>query len=234
MAQCRVCGAKSVPVVGLMPDGYPLEDGSCRTCTLKGVDGPQEVLAHVIAKKWEAHVGSFLGGFRVGEQKAIPLVKPASVGLFRSGELELSARYDPPGSGWLALVATIVSTVVVFALAQALGFMVGPGWLVWYILIVAMRRRDVVFNLIDTESVVVDAKNGRMAFRSKFDQVPCWVAIELRTGFDDLLERINTMFEGKVTNDDVTRPSMAVVIVLVLIVVLVFSLIAWGFMTSPY
>ncbi|MCY2987547.1 MAG: hypothetical protein NTY19_06745 [Planctomycetota bacterium] len=195
----------------------------------------QQVLVsspRAVAEKWEAYVGSFLGGFRVGKERAVQLVKPASVGLLRGGGLELSARYDPPGSGWLALVASIITVILVFALAQTLGFMGGPGWLLWYILIVAMRRREVTFNLLDAESVVVDEKNRRFAFRSKFDQVPCWFAIEIRTRFDELQSRVNTSFQGKVTDGDVTRPSMTVVIVLLLFLVLLFSLMAWGFITS--
>ncbi len=57
---------------------------------------------------WRVNLGSMWRGFRVQGTKAAQLVKQGLLRVSNEGTLELSAHYDPLGSGWLALLAAIV------------------------------------------------------------------------------------------------------------------------------
>lgn len=115
---------------------------------------------------WRVHLGNLWGGFRVGSNKAVLLVSPGDLKVSDAGTIDLSARYDPPGSGWRALVAALITLVVVVLLAQAMGSCAGPGWLLWYILFIFIRRHPVTLNLEQSESVVVDAVSRRLGFHT--------------------------------------------------------------------
>jgi hypothetical protein len=70
-----------------------------------------------VAATWKADVGAFLGYLKVNGKGALHLAKPAALNLFEDGRMSFSSRYDPPGSGWMALFAAIGTAIVVFALS---------------------------------------------------------------------------------------------------------------------
>ena len=179
-----------------------------------------------MAGKWRAYLGNLWGGFRVGPDKALPLVSPGELKISAGGTIQLSARYDPPGSGWRALVAALISLVLIVLVAQAVGGCAGPGWLLWYILIIFVRRQPVLLNLEESERVVIDAASHRLAFLADFVGGKRWIAFELKEDFDAVVQSISAtigtpLSEGKIARR-LRATTVFVLVTIVLFVVLVF------------
>ena len=187
-----------------------------------------------MAGTWRAHLGNLWGGFRVGPDKAVPLVSPGELKISEGGIIKLSARYDPPGSGWRALLAALITFVLVVLFAQAIGGCAGPGWLLWYILIIFVRRQPVLLNLEGAESVVIDSASRRLAFLVDFLGPKRWVAFEIKENFDVVVQSISEtigmpLSEGKIARRWRTA-TVFVLVAMVLFVVLVFLSIFIYFM----
>jgi len=178
-----------------------------------------------MAGKWKARMGNLWGGFRVGSNKALPLVNPGEFKISDNGTIELSARYDPPGSGWRALVVAIVTGILVTIVAQATGFCAGPGWLLWCILIILIRRQWVSLNLENSESVVVDSANHRLGFLTDFQGEKRWVAFEIKENFDLLVQSITAVVPAPVAEGKIARrlraATVAVLVTLAILVVMI-------------
>lgn len=121
-----------------------------------------------MANSWKVTLGTIWRGFKVQGTKAARFVREGVLSVSDDGTLRLSARYDPSGSGWLALLAAIVTGVVATLIAQATGTCAGPGWLLWYIVIVLMRRKSQDVNLQGSESVVIDSNHAAWPFAQTF------------------------------------------------------------------
>lgn len=158
-----------------------------------------------MAGTWGVRLGNMWGGFRVGSNSALLLVSPGELRISDEGTVELSARYDPPGSGWRALVASLITLVVILVVAQATGGCAGPGWLLWYILIILIRRTPVTLNLERSESVIVDGANRRLGFLTEFLGAKRWVAFEIRAGFDHAVQGIRATTTAPITEGRITR-----------------------------
>ena len=188
--------------------------------------------------RWNARLGNLWGGFRVGSNKALPLVNPGEFKISDKGTIELSARYDPPGSGWRALIVAIVTGILVTIVAQATGFCAGPGWLLWYILIILVRRKPATLTLAQSESVVVDAGNHRLGFLIDFQGDKHWVAFEIPgEQFHGALQSVKANMAERCTDGQITRRLkgstiaiivMAGLIVLLMIFAIVFPMIYMG------
>lgn len=179
-----------------------------------------------MAGKWRAYLGNLWGGFRVGSDKALALVSPGDLRISDNGTIELSARYDPPGSGWRALVAALITLVLIVLVAQATGGCAGPGWLLWYILIIFIRRQPVRLNLEKAESVVIDPATHRLAFLTNFLGAKSWVAFEIKENFDTVMQSISAtigtpLSEGKIVRR-LRAATVFVLVSMILFVVLVF------------
>jgi hypothetical protein len=179
-----------------------------------------------MAGTWRAYLGNLWGGFRVGSDKALLLVSPGELKVSDAGTIELSARYDPPGSGWRALVAALITLILIVLVAQAIGGCAGPGWLLWYILIIFIRRQPVRLNLEKSERVVIDAASHRLAFLIDFMEAKRWVAFEIKENFDTVVQRISAtmgtpLSEGKIVRR-LRAATVFVLVALVLFAVLVF------------
>ena len=158
-----------------------------------------------MAGKWRAYLGNLWGGFRVGPDKALPLVSPGELKISAGGTIQLSARYDPPGSGWRALVAALISLVLIVLVAQAVGGCAGPGWLLWYILFIYIRRRQVTIDLEKSESVVVDGASRRLGFLTEFLGEKRWVAFEIKENFDTAAQGVSTTITAPISDGKITR-----------------------------
>jgi hypothetical protein len=158
-----------------------------------------------MAGTWRAYLGNLWGGFRVGSNKAVLLVSPGELKTSDAGTIELSARYDPPGSGWRALVASLITLIVIVLAAQATGFCAGPGWLLWYILIVFMRRRSAVLGLEDSEAITVDTANHRLGFLTEFMGAKRWVAFEIKENFDAAVQSVSATFSAPISEGKIAR-----------------------------
>src|SRR5262249_6026787 len=120
---------------------------------------------------WNVRLGSLWRTFKVQGARTAPFVK---TGTFDSaaGRLQLTAKYDPPGSGWLGAGAAIVTGVLVVVAAQQFGFCAGPGWIFWFVGIAMLRRRTANLDLVEADAVHIDAANRRLAFHINFEGKP--------------------------------------------------------------
>jgi len=172
-----------------------------------------------MARAWRANLGNLWGGFRVGRNKALAIVSPGEFKISDEGTPELSARYDPPGSGWRALLLAIATGLLVSILAQAVGFCAGPGWLLWYFLVVLMRRKPVTLSLAQSESVVVDSGNRRLGFLGDFLGGKHWVAFEIPgEQFHDALQSLKANMAERCTDGPITRRLRASTIAIIVMV----------------
>ncbi|MEK6336175.1 MAG: hypothetical protein AABM67_14700 [Acidobacteriota bacterium] len=158
-----------------------------------------------MAGTWNARLGNLWGGFRVGSNKALLLVSPGDFHISDAGKIDLSARYDPPGSGWRALLAALGTLIIVVLLAQAMGTCVGPGWLLWYILFIYIRRRQVTIDLEKSESVVVDAASRRLGFLTEFLGEKRWVAFEIKENFETAVQGVSTTITAPISEGKIAR-----------------------------
>jgi hypothetical protein len=188
-----------------------------------------------MAGSWRVQLGNLWGGFRVGSNKALQLVNPGEFTISDKGTVELSARYDPPGSGWRALIAAIATGIVITIAAQATGFCAGPGWLLWYVLIVQMRRRPATLTLAGAESVVMDAGNRRLGFLIDFLGGKSWVAFEIPgEQFHNALQSLKATTSAPLSEGQIKRrlkgSTIAIIVMVGLMVVLMIFAIVFPLM----
>lgn len=189
-----------------------------------------------MSASWNVKLGSLWRTFKVQRVRVAPLVKSGTLAA-AEGRLELTAKYDPPGSGWLAVAAAIVTGIVVAIAAQQLGFCAGPGWLLWFIGIAMLRRRTVTLDLREADAAVVDPANRRLAFHMNFEGKPRWVAVDMPENFEAAAQAVTTQLPGRVVQDNIPRALtsgsiamivlaslFAVLIVLSIVSVLIFTL----------
>jgi hypothetical protein len=178
-----------------------------------------------MAGTWKVYLGNLWGSFRVGSSKALLLVSPGELKISDAGTVELSARYDPPGSGWRALVAAIITGILVTLVAQATGGCAGPGWLLWYILIILIRRQPLTLNLENSENVVVDAVSRRLGFLIDFRGVKRWVAFEIKENFDPVVQSVRATMAAPISEGKIARRLRAAMIFVLVVMVLFAFLI---------
>jgi hypothetical protein len=82
----------------------------------------------------------------------------------------LEARYDPPNSGWIALGLTAVTFALVYGLVGGgvLSQAAGPGFLPWYLIVRAARRKQIALPLAAEN--VADAV---------YDPQHAWLAVQV-------------------------------------------------------
>lgn len=182
-------------------------------------------------EKWDITLGSLWRTFKVRGRKAGPFVKKGSLTTTDSG-LEVTVQYDPPGSGWMAFGATMVTGIIVFAIAQATGSCAGPGWLLWFIGIALLRRRTVTLNVQDAEMAIIDPANRRLAFLTTFEGKQRWIAVNLvGPDFEGAAQAVAMQFQGRVFQDKIDRALTSgsiglIVFGSVLVVMILLSVIA--------
>ena len=153
---------------------------------------------------WNATLGSLWRTYKVRGHRAGPFVKSGSLTVTDSG-FELVTKYDPPGSGWIAFGISIVTGIVVFAIAQATGTCVGPGWLLWFLAIALLRRRTVTLNLRGSETAIIDPANRRLAFLTSFEGKQRWIAMDVPQDFEGAAQTVAAQFQGRVFQDTINR-----------------------------
>ena len=133
---------------------------------------------------WKANAG----GFSVGSPKLIGHRNPAVLCRSAENALTLETKYDPPGTQWLALLATIVVVIIAAVLigpsGSVIGGIGGGAGAGIYILIRFWRQREIKLDLGAAASeVIVDERRRRIAFLTPVDRKSCWVVLEFRTSF---------------------------------------------------
>jgi hypothetical protein len=176
---------------------------------------------------WNVVLGSLWRTFKVQGRRTAPFVKTGTLDV-GDGTLQLTTKYDPPGSGWLGAGAAIVTGIIVVVAAQQLGFCAGPGWLFWFIGIAMLRRRTVSLDLREADAAHIDPANRRMAFHINFEGKPRWVAIEAPENFDAAVQAVSTQLSGRVYQDNITRALTSGSIALIVLASLSAAIIALG------
>lgn len=180
--------------------------------------------------QWKANLGSLWRGFKVNGKRAAPLVGTGVISRSEEGKFELSAKYDPPGSWWMAIGAGLVTAFFVTAMAQALGAFIGPGWGLWYVIIVLVRRRNISVQLAESESAVIDNASRRIGFFTEFEGRKHWAAFEAREDFDGLIEALKAIDSFTVSEGKIGRRLKAFSIILLIFLVLIFVSIFAAFL----
>jgi len=174
-------------------------------------------------KSWAVRGSSLLGLYRVDGHRALALTGDATLFALEDGSVILRAHYDPPGSAFFALLATVVASLVSAAMLAAAGFYVTPGWIVWYILIVLLRRQPVDFNLANATSVTIDWRASRVGFLIKLGSRYRWVAVELRSEFASAENALRAAFPETVRDGRVRGPNVWPVVFLVAVILGAFG-----------
>jgi hypothetical protein len=158
----------------------------------------------MMAETWHVKSGSLWRTFKIQRSRSGPFVKSGTLTAV-DGRLELATKYDPPGSGWLAAAAAIVTGILVMIAAQQFGFCAGPGWLFWFIGIAMLRRRSTTLNVGEADAAVIDPANRRLAFHVNFEGKPRWVALDVSENFDAAAQAVATQLPGRVVQDNIPR-----------------------------
>jgi|GEM_PF-2135824 len=177
-----------------------------------------------MANTWNVTLGSLWRTYKVQGGRAGPFVKTGTL-TATAERLELTTKYDPPGSGWLAAVAALVTGVVVVIGAQQLGFCAGPGWIFWFIGIALLRRRTVTLNAREADAAIIDPANRRLAFRLNFQGKMRWVAVDVPQDFEGAGQAVATQMAGRVVQDKIERAltsgSIALIVLAIAFAVLI-------------
>jgi len=188
----------------------------CWNCqTSRSGDRNTEVVDPGITKTWGVHFGHFWGGFKIQGSTPVHLLLPAQLTICPDGTQKLSARYDPPGSfGW-AVLATFI-TVVVISLLQPNGPCVAPGGIGWYLIITWIRRRSVIVDLQNAETVLVDASHRRLGFLGDLlgQKRKRWIAFEVQEKFDEAVQGIKATMSSRCTEGEITRSSVTIILLI--------------------
>jgi len=158
-------------------------------------------------RRWKVIYGNMFGAYRAEGKTGWRLTPPTLLRETPDGQLEMMGNYDPPGSIWLAILATIGTFIVVFAVAQMVGFMAGPGWLVWYYIIRAIRRQDVTLDMANAEDVLLDDQSKRMAFRVEFQNRSRWMVFAIKENYEDAAALVRSIFGTRVREGIIEDPS---------------------------
>jgi len=181
--------------------------------------------------EYRATSASAVGGFKVDGRRAALLPGPIDLNVSSDDDerrVDLHTGYDPPGSGWYALLASVGTVIVVVAVSSAEGAVVAPGWLVWYVIITLARRRRVTLNLLESDSVRIDDKTRRLAFEPSLDGRKTWVAFQVKEGFEQASDAVRTLLGDKLRDGRVSRAGTAFFVVIGVLVLLMAALIVWS------
>lgn len=177
-----------------------------------------------MSQNWNVRLGSLWRTHKVQGRRTAPFVKAGTL-VASAGRLELTTKYDPPGSGWLAVGAALVTLIIVVLGAQALGICAGPGWLLWFIGIAMLRRRSVTLNLREADAAVIDPANRRLAFHLNYEGKPRWIALDVRENFEEAAQVVATEMQGRISQDTIPRALTSGSIAMIVIGILFGTLI---------
>jgi competence protein ComGC len=164
------------------------------------------------------------GQFSAGAGNRAILVSPVTL-VAEHGMLKLKGRYQKPGAGRLAVIATIITFVAVILVAQALGFAAGPGYLIWYYIFSRNRRADIELDLANSLEVVTDDAKRRIAIRIPVDSAPSWIGISPKNDYPRIISLLSGM-PGVSLRSGSVKKSLSLVAVVILIIVCCIGILA--------
>jgi predicted RNA-binding Zn-ribbon protein involved in translation (DUF1610 family) len=137
----------------------------------------------------------------------------------------LNAKHCSPGNIWIALLATFITWIVVQVMAQVTGFMVGPGLLIWILIINAIRTEAVAFDLGQARQVILDSRKKEIGILGPMHDKETWVGVKCRANYEDIAQRLKAHNGLPVEEGTLKTTQMSTIIVLVVVLVLAAS--AW-------
>lgn len=180
----------------------------------------------VTAKTLEASAARF----KAGSGNKILLVSPCVL-VSENDTVKLKSRYQKSGSGWLALLATGITLVVILLVAQVLGYAAGPGYLFWYYIISRIRRAEIKLDLNHSLEIVTDDRKKGIAIKIPIDGNPAWIGIRAKDNYDQIKALLSGIPGVSIRSGAVKRWASFIVSV-ILILVMLFLIIAA--ITIPY
>lgn len=144
-------------------------------------------------KLWSLSAKKYKGG----SGKAIKIAGQPSISYSTSSGFILKGRYDPPGTGWWAILATVITGIVITALAQAFGFMAGPGYIIWYYIIRSKRRRDINEKLQNIKEVVFDNERKSLALFTQFQDKNVWLGFRVEKDYEKLVNAFSAVLKER-------------------------------------
>lgn len=160
-----------------------------------------------MASRWKIKFGNMFGRYKAEGRSGWKLTSPTVLRETAEGYLDLIGNYDPPGTGWIAAGLSVVTFIIVFAVAQETGFAVGPGWLVWYFLIRAMRRESVTLDLGNADLVMLDDEKHRMAFQVRHNDRDRWMVFQVENNYGDAADCVHDIYGSEVVEGRIEDPS---------------------------
>jgi glycerol uptake facilitator-like aquaporin len=134
---------------------------------------------------------------------------------------KLTANYNPPGTIWLAIGATIATGIVVTVIAQVVGCMAGPGLIIWYWIISASRRKKVEISLADSEQVICDDKKRGIAIFGLIENQKAWFSIKCPNDYEKIVYLLTETNVISPERRELQTAQLAMIIVLLVLLVLV-------------
>ena len=147
---------------------------------------------------------------------------------FKPGESPyLDVHYCPPSNGWLALLATVITAVVVQAVAQVTGFMVGPGLIIWYWIINQVRRQKIVIDLSKAEQILADPERKEMGVFTNVAGKDTWIGVRCGEHFQPVFAHLQASGSVALQSGKLITSQRGMLVVLIcLLAFLAFIIIA--------
>lgn len=156
---------------------------------VRGVKGPS------VLQEWRVRPGPYAG---IGGGRSAMIDGRSTIGVRGDGGLQLRTNYNPPGSCLMAIGATIVTAIIVVAIAAQGTPCAGPGLLIWYVIFKYSRRKPFDLDLATAQKVVIDNPKRRIAVLAEVHGVPRWLGFRFSRNAEALGAAVEAFAEGDV------------------------------------
>jgi len=165
------------------------------------------------------------GAFKAGKGKKLLLAKPCHL-VSENGTVKLQGRTYKPGSGWLALLATFGTFIVVVLVAQAIGFAAGPGYLIWYFIIRSKRKEDIELDLSQSTKIIADDTRHRIAIEIPVDETPAWIGIGSKADYEQAKSLLSTLPGATIENRPIKKSKGILWLILIVFILAMLIVVA--------
>ncbi|MCE9519238.1 MAG: DUF4339 domain-containing protein [Verrucomicrobia bacterium] len=126
-------------------------------------------------------------GYKKGGKESFTRIASPCEFDFKPGEPpNLKVNYYPPSNWWLACLATFVTGVVV----KAGVLVVGPGIIVWYLLINLVRHQNIVIDLSKAELILADVEKKEMGVFTNVAGKDTWIGVKCGKQFQPIFAHL--------------------------------------------
>jgi hypothetical protein len=140
---------------------------------------------------------------------------------FKPGGLpRLITRHCKPGSGGLAVLATILTAIAVHAIVQVTSFMVGPGFIVWYWILRRARIERMEINLGEAQRVVCDDKKQEIAVLGVMGRKWTWVGVKCPAHYESVVAHLEQAKDIPLEKGSLKTTQLGMLILLAILVAL--------------